>query len=104
MKAVFIVFAHTDVELNGSHTMRDIFLTFHWSVQLTPQIKLPFNVIFSKPLNIRYDKLSLLLSFLTANQTTITIEMADGKRKFSSNGKMEANIIISKNKFCLCPN
>ncbi len=89
MKAVFIVFAHTDVELNGSHTMRDIFLTFHWSVQLTPQIKLPSNVIFSKPLNIRYDKLSLLLSFLTANQTTITIEMSDGKRERENSAAME---------------
>lgn len=36
MKAVFIVFAHTDVKLSGSHTMHDVFLTFHWSVQLTP--------------------------------------------------------------------
>lgn len=89
MKAVFIVFAHTDVEFNGLHTMRDIFLTFHWSVQLTPQIKLPSNFIFSKPLNICYDKLSLLLSFLTANQTTITIEMADGKREREKSAAME---------------
>lgn len=43
MKAVFIAFAHTDVELSGLHTMHDVFLTFHWAVQLTPQIKLPSN-------------------------------------------------------------
>lgn len=69
--------------------MHDVFLTFHWSVQLTPPIKLPSNVFFPKPLNMRYDKLSLLLSFLTANQTTITSETADGKREREKSAAME---------------
>jgi len=78
-----IVIAHA--ELCGSHTMHDIFLTFHWSVKLTPQIRLPSNV-FLKPIQ-HYDKLSLLLSSPTTYQTTITSEMTDGKRKKS--GAME---------------
>lgn len=83
MKSVFIVFAHADAERCGSHTMHDTFLSFHWSVQLTPQIRLPSNVL-SKPIQY-YDKLPLLLSFPTTNQTTITCEMTDGKRERKKN-------------------
>lgn len=64
--------------------MHDTFLTFHWSVKLTPQIRLPSNVFFSKPIQY-YDKLSLLLSFPTTNQTRITSEMTDGKREREKN-------------------
>lgn len=83
MKSVFIVFAHADAERRGSHAMHDTFLSFRWPVQLTPQIRLPSNV-FSKPIQY-YDKLSLLLSFPTTNQTTITSEMMDGKREREKN-------------------